>query len=318
MLKAEQRSGLAQRNTLIHALALLGLAAAKGGAALATGSKALLADACHSAADFAHAFTAYAGVRDARRVASGAAKNGRPTGETTASVVLAAMLLVIGFEMGLYALRALAEGVDGAPGWEAILIIALGMALRESVARVKRTQDMRLGLRPDPLQGGENRADVFASLAALAGALGAKTGEWLNLPVLYALDPAAAIVVAVFVLRHGWRLATLAVRSAEDAVQTDGFDVRMLLEAVQRMEGVVAVDELKVREYGHYIVADLVIRVNPRISVLEAHDIAARVRRHLTRRFLHVADAIVHVQPYEPVYPYKTNLQDEEAPTLLQ
>jgi divalent metal cation (Fe/Co/Zn/Cd) transporter len=125
-------------------------------------------------------------------------------------------------------------------------------------------------------------------------------------------------VVAVFVLRHGLRLATVAVRSAEDVVQTDGFDVRMLLEAVQRMEGVVAVDELKVREYGHYVVADLVIRVNPRISVIEAHDIAARVRRHLTRRFLHVADAIVHVQPYEPGYPYKTNLQDEETPMLLQ
>lgn len=318
MLKPEQRSGLAQRNALIHALALLGLTAAKGGAALATGSKALLADACHSAADFAHAFTSFAAVRDARRVASGAARQGRPSGETTASVVLAAGLIVIGLEMGLYALRALAEGVTEAPGWEAVLVIALGMALRESLARVKRTQDMRLGLRPDPVHGGENRADVFASLAALAGALGAKAGEWLNLPVLYALDPAAAVVVAVFVLRHGWRMTTMAVRSAEDVVQTDGFDVRMLLEAVQRMEGVVAVDDLKVREYGHYVVADLVIRVNPRISVTEAHDIAMRVRRHLTRRFLHVADAIVHVQPYEASYPYKTNLQDEETPTLLQ
>jgi len=299
-----------RRGALLRALSLAGLAAAEGAAAFATGSKALLSDACHSAADAAHAF---AGLRDAHRPVPGS--SGRAGGDAV-TVALAALVMVAGLEAGLHSLRALAEGPDRAPGLEAAAVIALALALRGLLARIQPG-----GVRPGFRRARNShdlRSDVLASLAALAGILGAQAGKWLDLPALYVLDPAAGILVAALVARSGMRLVLAALRSAEDVVLTDGFDVEMLKETVLRMDGVVAVDDLKVREHGHYVVADLVVRVNPRITVMEAHDIAARVRRHLTRRFLHVADAVVRVQPYEPCYPYKTNLQDEETPTLLQ
>jgi len=302
-----------RRGALLQALSLTGLAAAKGAAAFATGSKGLLADACHSAAGAAHAIS---GLYDAHRPAAGSSGR-RPAGGAV-SVVLASLVMVAGLEAGLHALRSLAEGPEKAPDLEAAAVVALAMALRGLLHRARRTHGFRPGFRPHSSLGHESHWDVFASLAALAGILGAQAGEWLEMPALYALDPAAGILVGALVVRSGLRLAVAAMRSSEDVVLTDGFDVEMLKETVLRMDGVVAVDDLKVREHGHYVVADLVVRVNPRISVMEAHDIAARVRRHLTRRFLHVADAIVRVQPYEPCYPYKTNLQDEEIPTLLQ
>ena len=311
MSKAVKSKDWPRRGALLHALSLAGLAAAKGAAAFATGSKALLSDACHSAADAAHAF---AGLRGAHRPASGSA--GRASGGDAVTVAMAAVVMVAGLEAGLHALRALAEGSDRAPGLEAAAVIALAMALRGLLARVQPG-----GARPvfrRVRSSHDLRSDVLASLAALAGILGAQTGEWLGMPALFVLDPAAGILVAALTVRSGIRLVLAALRSAEDVVLTDGFDVEMLKETVLRMDGVVAVDDLKVREHGHYVVADLTVRVNPRITVMEAHDIAARVRRHLTRRFLHVADAVVRVQPYEPCYPYKTNLQDEETPTLLQ
>ena len=91
-----------------------------------------------------------------------------------------------------------------------------------------------------------------------------------------------------------------------------------MLEAVQRVDGVVAVDEVKARERGHYIVLDVAIRVNPRISVFEGQDVANRIRRMLTKRFLHVMDVNVKVQPYDPGYPYKSNHQEEQMPSVLQ
>lgn len=311
MSKAVRTEDSPRRGALLRALSLAGLAAAKGAAAFATGSKALLSDACQSAADAAHAF---AGLRNAQLPAAGS--SGRASGGDAVTVALAALVMVAGLEAGLHALRTLAEGPDRTPGLEAAAVIALALALRGLLARVQPG-----GARPGFRRARNSqdlRSDVLASLAALAGILGANAGKWLGLPALFVLDPAAGILVAALVVRSGMRLALSALRSSEDAVLTDGFDVEMLKETVLRMDGVVAVDDLKVREHGHYVVADLTVRVNPRITVMEAHDIAARVRRHLTRRFLHVADAIVRVQPYEPCYPYKTNLQDEETPTLLQ
>ena len=93
-----------------------------------------------------------------------------------------------------------------------------------------------------------------------------------------------------------------------------------LMQVVQRVEGVVTVQSLKAREHGHYVVADIVISVNPRITVLEGQEIAKRVKTLLMHRFLHLSEVSVFVEPYDPGYPYKSNHDpnQEQMPTLLQ
>ncbi|WP_255570598.1 cation diffusion facilitator family transporter [Cohnella sp. CFH 77786] len=306
----DQRAVSAQRGALVSVCGLLGLSLFKGAAGWLTGSKALLADACQSAADCAGSFASYLGWRGA-----GKKRNDPRQAEFAASIVLSALLLVAGLEMGISSVKAVAEGPEKAPGWGAVAAIAAGMAAREGLVRYKRRRDTQLGIRPD--RPGENRSDIFASLTALVGASAAMAGDVLEMPVLYVLDPAAGLVVSVFVLRMGYRL-TAGVLRQSDRSATGEVDTRMILEAVQQIDGVVSVDEIRTREHGHYIAVDAIIRVNPRISVAEGHDIAQRVRRHLTKRFLHIAEAAVQVQPYDPGYPYKTNHLDEEWSTVLQ
>jgi divalent metal cation (Fe/Co/Zn/Cd) transporter len=79
------------------------------------------------------------------------------------------------------------------------------------------------------------------------------------------------------------------------------------------------VDELRAREHGHYVLVDVKISVNPKISVYEGHDIARLVKQQLMMRFTHVSDVFIHVNPYDPGYPYKNNVdpdQDENASLL--
>ncbi|MEK3882719.1 cation transporter dimerization domain-containing protein [Paenibacillus sp. PL2-23] len=93
-----------------------------------------------------------------------------------------------------------------------------------------------------------------------------------------------------------------------------------LMQVVQRVEGVVTVQSLKAREQGHYVVADIIISVNPRITVQEGQEIAKRVKTLLMHRFVHLTDVSVYVEPYDPGYPYKSNHDpnQEQMPTLLQ
>jgi cation diffusion facilitator family transporter len=273
-----------------------------------------MADACQSAADCAGTFTSYLGIRKAR-VNPNAASTVRHQPETVAAIVLSAMLLVAGIEIGISSARSVANGVDEAPGIGAVVIIVAGIGVREGLIRYRRSRDSRCGIRGD--RGGDNRSDIFASLTALVGTSGAFVGELYGMPYLYVLDPAAGIVISVFVVRMGYRM-TASVSRTSDRYALDEADAQTLLEAVQRVDGVVAVDEVKAREHGHYVILDVVIRVNPRISVFEGQDIAHRVRRQLTKRFLHVMDANVKVQPYDPGYPYKSNHHEEEISSLLQ
>ncbi|WP_168121646.1 cation transporter dimerization domain-containing protein [Paenibacillus sp. HB172176] len=97
-------------------------------------------------------------------------------------------------------------------------------------------------------------------------------------------------------------------------------DAEDFMQIVQRVEGVVTVESLRAREQGHYVIAEIVISVNPRISVLEGQEIANKVKLLLMHRFLHLSDVSIHVEPYNPGYPYKSNHDpnQEQMPTLLQ
>jgi cation diffusion facilitator family transporter len=308
LVKKRRRAVIAERGCLVSACGLLGLSAFKGIAGWMTGSNALLADACHSAASGASAFTSYLTWRSARQKSSAQAA-------AIASIVFSAILFVAGLEMGLYCVAELIAGPDEAPGMGAAAVIAAGMLIREALMLYKRRRDSRLGIRPN--QTGEHISDMFASLTALAGSLGAAAGAYLGTPTLYVLDPAAGIIVSLFVLRMGFRMIydVFSQTKQEGPHETE---TQALREAVQCVEGVVEVDQIHAKEQGHYLVVTAVIRVNPRISVAEGHDIAMRVRRHLTRRFLHVSDVVVQVEPYDPGFPYKTNYRDEEWSTILQ
>ncbi|WP_182300077.1 cation diffusion facilitator family transporter [Cohnella cholangitidis] len=310
----EQRSVSAERGSLVSLWGLLGLFIVKGTVGWVTGSKALLADACQSAADCAGTLTSYLGIRKAR-INPNATSSSRPQPESAAAIVLSAMLLVAGIEIGISSVRSVANGVDEAPGIGAVIVIAVGIGVREGLVRYKRSSDSRCGIRGD--RAGDNRSDIFASLTALVGTSGAVVGDLYDMPFLYVLDPAAGLVISVFVLRMGYRMTTGVLRASDRSVMDDS-DAQTLLEAVQRVDGVVAVDEVKAREHGHYIVLDVVIRVNPRISVFEGQDVALRVRRQLTKRFIHVMDVAVKVQPYDPGFPYKSNHHEDELASLVQ
>ncbi|WP_373228500.1 cation diffusion facilitator family transporter [Cohnella sp.] len=310
----EQRSVSTDRGALVSLWGLLGLFLAKGTVGLLTGSKALLADACQSAADCVGAGTTYLGIRKARLDPNAKALSGQHS-ESTATIVLSVLLLVAGLEIGISSIRSMARGVEEAPGWGAVILIAASIGIREGLVRYKRSRNNLCGIRGDRYV--DHRPDIFASLTALVGTSGALVGEIYGMPFLFVLDPAAGLVISVFVVRMGYRLTSGVIKAA-DRTTLDDADAQTLLEAVQRVEGVIAVGEVKAKEQGHYLILEVDIRVNPRISVIEGQDIALRVKRQLTKRFLHIMDANVRVQPYDPGFPYKSNHHEEELPSFLQ
>ncbi|PZD94155.1 cation diffusion facilitator family transporter [Paenibacillus sambharensis] len=283
-----------------------GLALLKGGAGWFTGSQALLADAFRSATDLARDYASSVSQQrqikqDQRRPAD--LKSRQAGGDQAFTLVISLLLLIVGIEICISAVRFTADGIVEAPHGAAMIVITAAWLLKILFFPEK----------------GRAAAEMYVSAVVLLGTFTAWLGGQLDVSMLLYGDPAAAFAVGAAVAWNGYRQLAggLASSRASGLAKTDEAE---LSAAVQRMDGVIAIGSLSAWEQGHYVAVEVTISVNPRITVQEGHEIARRVREHLLKRFIHLSEVQVHVDPYDGGYPYKSNHDpnEEHIPTLLQ
>jgi cation diffusion facilitator family transporter len=295
------------------------LAVMKGAVGLLSNSKALIADAAHSASDVAGSLAVLIGLRAAKKPPAEDHPYGRHgKAESIAAIIIAALLLVVGVEIAISAVKTIRLGVSEPPKSFAIIAIVISILVKEAMFRYKYNLGKKLASQALITNAWETRSDVYSSFAALAGVAGALIGRSLGMEQLYLLDPLASFFVALLLLRMGYKLVMESIHHTLDHVM-HAEDAAELVSTVQKIKGVITVDDLRAREHGHYVIVDVKISVNPRISVLEGQDIARNAKQQLMKRFIHVSDVFIHVNPYDPGYPYKNNVDpdQEESQSLL-
>ncbi|MBJ6362960.1 cation diffusion facilitator family transporter [Paenibacillus sp. GCM10012307] len=267
-----------------------------------SGSAALLADAVRSATEAALSSAALLGLRRRSRSASAGRMPGLRKAELAASLIVTVVLLVVGLELAISSFRLMVNGVDHAPHWSALAVATGALFVKWWVLRIR-----------------EGRLELLASLLTLLGIGASLTGELAGIPLLYYLDPAAGFLVALIVIVCGYRLIAGEVAPVLGG-EAHQEDTQEFMQFIQRIEGVITIEELNAREHGHYVRLEMRISVNPRISVFEGQEIAKRVKELVMKRFIHISEVAVSVDPYDPGYPYKSNYDpnQEHVPTLLQ
>lgn len=296
----------------------LSLALLKGCVGWFANSKALLADAMHSASLAASSFATLIGLRNAKLPPGEGNPYAQAKTESIASIIVSVLLMIIGVEIGISAIKSLYVGVDTPPKGYALIVIVISIVVKEAMFQYKYRLGQKMYAHSLTMNVWEHRSDLYTSLAALAGVGGALLGQLLGLSYFYYLDPLAGLIISLFILRMGFHLLKEAMRNTMNAGMHQE-DATELLQIVQRIRGVITVDQMRATEHGHFVIVDVKISVNPRISVGEGHEIAKEVKCQLMNRFIHISDVFVHVHPYHPGYPYKNNLDLErsEYPTML-
>lgn len=315
---SDQRLSKASMGAWIGIIGNIVLALMKFIAGFISGSKALIADAAHSASDIAGSFIVLLGLKVAHKAPDKDHPYGHGKAESIAAIIVSLILLYVGLEIAIASGRSIVGGVTEAPGGIALAAIMISIVVKEAMFQYKYRLGKRLNSQALVANAWEHRSDVYSSVAAFIGVGGAMFGEYVGLPILYYLDPVAGIVVALMILRMGYRLIRESVHQTMDHVLHEE-DAKYLYEAIRGVKGVLSIDDLRAREHGHYLIVDLKISVNPRITVLEGHEIARRVKMMLMGRFSNIADVFVHVNPYDPSFPYHPGYEHEdgERPTLL-
>ncbi|RUT43309.1 cation diffusion facilitator family transporter [Paenibacillus anaericanus] len=296
------------------------LALFKGGVGLLFDSQALLANALYSATDAATGVTEKMQIpgRWKRRISDGAIFR-IETKEPLIAILFSILLLLGGLQMAISSAIVISKGEIAPPGYMAGVAIVISIALKELVFQYRYRQDRKNNTEGSRSYIEMHRYSVYTSVIVLVGVFGSMTGQALQLSAMLYFDPIAAFCVSLLVLWRGYGIVRAFVYGPIIS-QLQEEDASDFIETVQRVHGVIMVNDIKAQENGHYVSVVARISVNPRISVSEANDIANRAKVLLLHRFSHVGNVSIQVLPYDPGYPYKSNHSesDSDLPTLLQ
>jgi cation diffusion facilitator family transporter len=269
----------------------------KLGAGLLSGSLGVLSDAAHSGLDLVGAALTFFSVRVSDKPADeehtyGHAKFENLSAFSEVLLMVASCAWIIWEAVSRILHHAVAVTHFAAP--VAVLLASISVDFWRS--RKLRSVARRTGSPALATDAFHFSSDIWASVAVLAG-LGANfIGARYSIPALRYADPAAALVVALMIIHLTIYLGHDAVSVLLDEVPVE--TRRRILAEVERVSGVLAIEQARVRRAGAGHFADLTLAL-PRRFTFEHTGELVREATAAVQRVLPQADVVIHTVPRE-------------------
>jgi cation diffusion facilitator family transporter len=276
------------RTVLIRILFLnLLVAVAKVGFGYASGTISILSDGFHSLTDAASNVAALVGLRVARKPPDANHPYGHRKYETLAAAVIALFLVIVMIEVAQTAIGRLHSG--GAPRitLASFAVMLVTLAINIFVVRAERRAGRRLHSELLMADAQHTQSDVMTSLAVI----GALAGTALGFPVM---DPAAALVVVVFIGHAGFEIARDAARVLSDEIVISEDDVRRVVQSVPTVLGC---HQIRSRGSADHVFLDLHVWLDGNMPLTQAHALSHQVKDLLMEKYPQIQDAIIHIEP---------------------
>jgi len=302
---SETRSADARRITIVGMVLNLALTFFKVMAGILGKSGAMVADAVHSLSDLATDVVVLAAFRYTDKPADDSHDYGHGKFETLASVVIGVALALVGggiFYSGIRKIYiALVEGVfPGKPGMVAFVAAVISIISKEILYRATVSVGKRIGSMAVIANAWHHRSDSLSSVAAALGIGAAILGSSIS-SMWRIMDPLAAVVVAVFIVKVAYEISVKSARELlEESLSREEEDE--IYKTASSVPGVKNPHHIKTRRIGSAVAVDLHIEVMERMSVARSHEIASNVEKAISDIFKKKnggeSFVSVHVEPY--------------------
>ena len=259
-----------------------------------TGSLGVLSEALHSGLDLIAAVITFLSVRVSDRPADADHTYGHAKFESFSAFVETTLLLLTALYIIWEALQRLFfRAPPLRPGVLAVVLLAVMVGIDWSrvraISRVARRFPSE-ALEADALHFS---TDVWSTSVVLLGLVAVWLGQSFSIPWLRYTDPIAALVVAGVIIWVGWRLGRRTLEALLD-VAPAGLQQRISV-AAGKIEGVLAVDRVRLRRAGQRYFVDVNISVPRTTSLEEAHATSDRVEQRISE--IVPSDVVVHMEP---------------------
>jgi len=255
-------------------------------------SQALIADAIHSLSDVVVSVLLIISLK----VSAAPPDEDHPWGhgnvEFIVSAIFGTLLVCAAVAITVVSIVSIVQGNAYDTGilavWAAVISVAANEIMFKHSLCVGRQVDSPAMI----ANAWENRADVWSSLAALAGVFGARIG----FPVL---DPIAAVIVGFMIARNGMETLILGIKGMTDR----SFDKAMLAQVkkiVLKEDGIRDVSRLRARQIGQKNWIDIEAMFDPKMKVSEVKQIIERVKKNVMDKFERIGDVVIVSRVPEP------------------
>jgi cation diffusion facilitator family transporter len=280
---------LGERAAILSIITYIILASVKLIIGNSTDSQALKADGWNNFTDIIASVAVLIGLRLSQKPADKDHPYGHWKAETVASLIASFIMMSVGLQVLYQAISSFFTHSRQAPDLVAAYTAIACGAVMFFVYRINLRLGKKINSQAVKAAAKDNFSDSIVSFGTAVGIFGAQ----LNLEFL---DPLAACIVGLLICKTAWGIF----RETTHYL-TDGFDVLLIdkyKKTILHTDGVKAVKEIKARNYGNSPVVDVVITVNQKLDITDAHDISSAVENALINEF-NVLEVHVHIEPDE-------------------
>jgi cation diffusion facilitator family transporter len=290
-----EHSAEKRRVTMHSMLAAAAMTLLKLAAGIFSGSLGVLSDAAHSALDLAGATLTFFSIRvsdkppdEDHTYGHGKIENISSFGEVGLMVISCAWIIWEAVERIVHNSIELHHSI-----WP-VLVLLISIAVDSWRSRKLRDVAKRTGSPALATDAFHFASDIWATLAVLAGLAATWFGAHFHIQWLRYADPFAAIVVSLMILRITVRLTRETVGALMDQIPAET-RLQVIREA-EKVPGVLAVEQARVRRAGAAYFADLTLAL-PRQYTFEHTGELVRAATEAVHRTLPQADVVIHTVP---------------------
>lgn len=295
-MKTVSREKEIYRVTWIGSLVNLLLLVFKFVAGILGHSAAMVADAVHSLSDFVTDIVVVLFVRISGKPEDKNHDYGHGKYETLATAIIGFMLLAVGVGMLYNGIKTVVDTINGAPleapGVVALIAAAVSILAKEILYRYTVIVGKKVNSEAVVANAWHHRSDAFSSIGTLVGIGGAIClGEKWRI-----LDPIAAIVVSIFIIRVSIVLLKHCMDDLMERSLPEDVEKR-ISDIILSFEGVTSPHHLRTRRLGSQIAIEVHIRMEGTTSLHDAHEVATAIERRLKEEFGESTHIGIHMEP---------------------
>ena len=262
-------------------------------AGIAGHSGAMVSDAIHSASDVFSTVIVIIGFVVSRRKSDFEHQYGHERMECVSAMLLAVILAATGAGIGYNGMLKIFSqdyGTLQQPEFIALLAAIISILTKEAMYWYTVFAARKINSGSLKADAWHHRSDALSSVGSLIGIAGAMCG-------VKVLDPAASVVISVFIIKAAYDITKDAIDKMIDKA-CDKETVAKMSTIVTEQEGVKRLDLIRTRLFGNKIYVDIEISADENLSLRESHEISKNVHDAIETEFPLVKHCMVHVNPF--------------------
>lgn len=284
------------RVTIIGSICNMLLLVFKFIAGILGNSAAMIADAVHSLSDFITDIVVLVFVRISNRPQDKSHDYGHGKYETLATVIIGVVLFAVGMGIlwnGASAIWHYSQGTPlESPGILALVAAIVSIVIKEVLYQYTAYVGRRVNSQSVVANAWHHRSDAFSSIGTAAGIGGAiLLGEKWRV-----LDPIAAVVVSVFIIKVAYQLVAPSIGELTERSLPDDVE-KQVEDALLKIPGVHDPHNMRTRKIGSRHSVSVHVRMDGNLTLSQAHE-ASKVMEESVRNILGNDTFInIHVEP---------------------